>query len=176
MNLEMVIQDFIDKDAIPPNLNLDKLRKQSEDSFSRRFITTKFNNLQIQQNMKSSSPQKSFNHLSSNEAGGEMYADMVIAKQKNQQIYATICNGISQLMWLGCTTDKLDMLTPLQIKLDKISAYFIKCPVEKKLAPMKIMFREFHRADSNTDVQVFWSFTNPYPCEGGDKDCDGFFD
>lgn len=104
---------------------------------------------------------------------------MRIAKQKNQDIYDTICTRISQLMWLGQTTSRLDSLTPLRIRLEKISAVFIKCPVEKKPAPMKIMFREFNKASSTADVQVFWSFTNPYPCDGNAgevRECDGFFE
>ena len=78
-------------------------------------------------------------------------------------------------MWFGQATDILDVLTPLAVQLDRVSAIFVKCPVEKKPAPMKIMFRDFSPADSTTDVEVFWSFTNPYPCDGGDRDCDGFF-
>ena len=44
---------------------------------------------------------------------------------------------------------------------------------------MKVMFKDFQKSSSTADVQVFWSFTNPYPCDGGDgevRECDGLFD
>jgi len=73
---------------------------------------------------------------------------------------------------------KLEQLIPLRIKLDKVSAVFIRCPVEKKPAPMKVMFKDFQKSSSTADVQVLWSFTNPYPCDGGEgevRECDGVF-
>ena len=84
---------------------------------------------------------------------------------------------------------KVESYSPVELTMQKVSAIFYKIPVEKKMAPLKIIFKNLdpdpsYNGSDSSDMQLFYSFNNQYPCcdetdkNGGliKAECDGFFD
>ena len=84
---------------------------------------------------------------------------------------------------------RIESYSPIELRMQKVSALFYKISVEKKFGPLKIVFRnldlnqDLNGLDSS-DMQLFYSFSNQYPCcdeIDGKKglikaECDGYFD
>ena len=74
------------------------------------------------------------------------------------------------MMNVNLPTLKIEPLTSVEVKLDKIAAVYYKISVERKASPQQIFFDAL---GGDCDLQVFYSYSNQYPCEAPDND--GFF-
>ena len=71
---------------------------------------------------------------------------------------------ISQISGLDQPTIKLEQLVAKRVVVHENSAVFLNLNVNSQQMPLKMMLRE--KSNNFTDLKVFWSYSNQYPCIG----------
>jgi hypothetical protein len=89
-----------------------------------------------------------------------------MVKSKNSEIFKDICIQISHLVYQNSAHTVIQPEKLLELNLKKISVIFLKVVLDHKQAPLKIFLKDFVGESESSDIQLFYSFTNPYPCEG----------
>jgi hypothetical protein len=89
-----------------------------------------------------------------------------LVKSRNTQIFKDICIQISHLVFQNSAHTVIQPGKSLDLNLQKISVIFLKLILDKKQAPLSLFLKDFVGESDSSDIQLFYSFTNPYPCEG----------
>jgi len=105
--------------------------------------------------------------------------------ERSAKVRDHVYNQVSHLVQMNVTSNVkvLEAMRPMQIDLKPISALFLKLPVSRRRPPLIAVFKDLQvnggfdgsEEKDGSDVQVFWSYTNPFPCNGSDAEYDGSF-
>ena len=90
---------------------------------------------------------------------------MEMLKVKNNEIFKNTCLRVAHLIQYNKMITKIESYTPVELRMQKVSALFFKIPVDKKMAPLKIAFKNLdpdpaYNGLDSSDMQLFYSYTN----------------